>query len=117
MAKLAFSSYLAVEGIDYENMNGILHKNSRTRLTDVTDGLSTTLLVGERPPSNNLRYGWLYFGSGQGLARWIIRLGFARSPTRRLVVRQGLITLNQSNWAFPALSCSSGACTMAVGTS
>ena len=64
---IALSSYLAIEGIDYQTMNGILYKNSRTRMTDVIDGLSNTLLVGERPPSNDYRFGWLYFGTGQAL--------------------------------------------------
>lgn len=65
---VALSSYLGVEGTDYRHSDGILYKNSRTRMTEVRDGLSNTLLVGERPPSNDYRYGWLYFGTGQGLS-------------------------------------------------
>jgi prepilin-type N-terminal cleavage/methylation domain-containing protein len=34
------------------------------RMNDVTDGLSNTLLVGERPPSNDLEYGWWFAGAG-----------------------------------------------------
>ncbi|MCI0639283.1 MAG: DUF1559 domain-containing protein [Gemmataceae bacterium] len=64
---IALSSYIAVEGIDYQKPNGVLYKNSRTRMTDVVDGTSNTLFVGERPPSNDFRYGWLYFGSGQAM--------------------------------------------------
>lgn len=63
----ALSSYVGVEGTDYLKKDGMFYRNSRTRLTNVTDGLSNTLMVGERPPSNNYRYGWLYFGSGQAL--------------------------------------------------
>jgi hypothetical protein len=31
----------------------------------MTDGLSNTLVAGERPPSANLGYGWWYAGGGQ----------------------------------------------------
>lgn len=34
------------------------------RLADVTDGLSNTLMVGERPPSADLYYGWWFAGAG-----------------------------------------------------
>ncbi|HMP02356.1 MAG TPA: DUF1559 domain-containing protein [Gemmatales bacterium] len=45
--------------------SGMLYLNSQVRLGDVTDGVSTTLMVGERPPSANQRYGWWYAGIGQ----------------------------------------------------
>jgi prepilin-type N-terminal cleavage/methylation domain-containing protein len=64
--KIALASYLGIGGIDYQFSYGIFYRNSRTRMADVTDGLSNTLMVGERPPSNDYRYGWLYFGTGQG---------------------------------------------------
>ncbi len=65
---VALSSYLGVEGINYQDTSGILYRNSRTRMLDVLDGLSNTLLIGERPPSNHYRYGWLYSGSGQAFS-------------------------------------------------
>src|SRR5207245_417419 len=36
-------------------------------MADVRDGTSTTLLVGERPPSTDFQYGWWYAGTGQSL--------------------------------------------------
>ena len=35
-----------------------------TTITGITDGTSNTLMVGERPPSNNLVFGWWFAGAG-----------------------------------------------------
>jgi prepilin-type processing-associated H-X9-DG protein len=35
-------------------------------LADITDGSSTTLMVGERPPASTFDYGWWFAGYGQG---------------------------------------------------
>jgi prepilin-type processing-associated H-X9-DG protein len=44
---------------------GVVFAGSRVRLADVLDGTSSTLFAGERPPSADLRFGWLYAGGGQ----------------------------------------------------
>ena len=63
---VAFTSYLGVAGLDaVSTRDGILYQNSRTRIADITDGTSNTLLLGERPPSANYQFGWWYAGTGQ----------------------------------------------------
>ncbi len=60
----AFSSYLGVSGTNFIQKDGIFHSDSRIRWPDILDGLSNTLLIGERPPSADFRLGWWYRGWG-----------------------------------------------------
>jgi prepilin-type processing-associated H-X9-DG protein len=56
----ACSSYVAV--VSSKNVNGpydaVIYPKSRTRTVDILDGQSNTLIVGERPPSKDLVWGW-----------------------------------------------------------
>ncbi|MBI2804255.1 MAG: DUF1559 domain-containing protein [Planctomycetes bacterium] len=60
--EVALSSYVGVSGLDHRDRKGCIYEDSRTRIADITDGLSSTVIVGERPPSNDLRWGWVYIG-------------------------------------------------------
>jgi prepilin-type N-terminal cleavage/methylation domain-containing protein/prepilin-type processing-associated H-X9-DG protein len=65
--KIALTSYLGVSGTNVHTHDGIFYSRSTTTSVSVSnaDGLSNTLLIGERPPSTDLIYGWWYAGAGQ----------------------------------------------------
>jgi prepilin-type processing-associated H-X9-DG protein len=64
MARIALTSYQGNQGYNTIRNGGVLFADSRVRSADITDGLSNTFIIGERPPSNDLRLGWWYGGSG-----------------------------------------------------
>ncbi len=73
VAAAALTDYLAVSGRDgfqettatkLAGQDGMIYMNSKSNMASVSDGLSNTVIVGERPPSNNLIYGWWGAGSG-----------------------------------------------------
>jgi prepilin-type processing-associated H-X9-DG protein len=62
---VATTRYLGVNGTNYTTRDGVFYLNSATKMRDITEGTSNTLLLGERPPSPDLWYGWWYAGHGQ----------------------------------------------------
>ena len=65
--RVALSSYLGVSGLRGDNdgdRSGVLSVNQRIRIADIIDGTSNTLMIGERPPSVDLKFGWWFAGAG-----------------------------------------------------
>lgn len=62
---VAFTHYLGVSGRSSASHDGLLYFDSRVSISDITDGTSNTLMVGERPASPDNRFGWWYAGVGQ----------------------------------------------------
>ncbi|MFL5338570.1 MAG: DUF1559 domain-containing protein [Gemmataceae bacterium] len=62
------TGYLGVNGRNQYRealgQDGILYVNSHVKIEQIQDGASNTLLIGERPPSNSLNYGWGWAGAG-----------------------------------------------------
>jgi prepilin-type N-terminal cleavage/methylation domain-containing protein/prepilin-type processing-associated H-X9-DG protein len=74
---VAFGSYVGVTGSNDASLNttdplnvppppcdGALYFRSSVKILQISDGTSNTILVGERPPSFDLYFGWWFAGAG-----------------------------------------------------
>lgn len=62
--RIGLTSYLGVSGLKSGDRLGVLYQDSNTSFSNILDGLSNTILLGERPPSSDLQFGWWYAGTG-----------------------------------------------------
>ena len=58
------TSFLGVSGVNSKDRDGVLYFDSRVKSGEIIDGLSQTILVGERPISGGSNFGWWYAGVG-----------------------------------------------------
>ncbi len=59
---VGLTNYVGVSGVTSIRKDGCLFIDSKIRFADVTDGLSNTLLIAERPASSDAWIGWWYAG-------------------------------------------------------
>jgi prepilin-type N-terminal cleavage/methylation domain-containing protein/prepilin-type processing-associated H-X9-DG protein len=96
---VAFTSYLGISDHRPFRYTGVLFPDSAVRLTDITDGTSNTLMLGERPPSADLRFGWWYRATGQtedGSGEMILSV----RETNRYGVSQGEVRCPSGPYPF-----------------
>jgi prepilin-type N-terminal cleavage/methylation domain-containing protein/prepilin-type processing-associated H-X9-DG protein len=105
LSAVAFTAYLGNNGTNVRALDGVLYWNSHVAFTDVTDGTSNTLMVGERPPSADLVFGWWYAGAGQ----WNANRNIGEDNSGSCDVTMGGAELNlQTNSIQPEDSCPAG---------
>lgn len=93
--RVALTSYVGVNGQNSNTEDGVFFRDSRVRFGSITDGLSNTLLIGERPPSSDFWFGWWYAGFG---------MDGRGAPDSLLGVRE----TNNPNLPYEPESCDSG---------
>jgi prepilin-type N-terminal cleavage/methylation domain-containing protein len=108
---VAFTGYLGINGSNLRSYDGILHWNSNVRIADVVDGTSNTLMVGERPPSFDLVFGWWYSGAGQ----WDYAFGEIRNSGSSDVTLGGAELNIQTNGIPEMVACPPGPYTFKPG--
>ena len=64
LRSIACSSYMGVNGTNQFKFDGVLCPNRCLSITQIADGTSNTIMVGERPPTIDAFYGWWTGGMG-----------------------------------------------------
>jgi prepilin-type N-terminal cleavage/methylation domain-containing protein/prepilin-type processing-associated H-X9-DG protein len=100
---VAFTGYLGISGTNLRTMDGALYWNSKVKFGDITDGLSNTLVAGERPPGATMDFGWWYAGAGQWDGRGVSDGNWPVRNTGSADVTMGLAEINVRSVGIPQL--------------
>jgi prepilin-type processing-associated H-X9-DG protein len=65
----------------------VFYTGSDVRLTDIQDGTSSTLLAGERPPSDNYFFGWWYSPSAPVAGEAFLGVQSGKAAERQLLTQ------------------------------
>jgi prepilin-type N-terminal cleavage/methylation domain-containing protein len=92
---VGLTSFLGVNGTNWNKHDGVLFLNSNVRDSDIRDGKSNTIIVGERPPSPAFDYGWWYGGHGYNSTGALDHhLGASETAVSRFAICPPSISMN-----------------------
>ena len=89
---VACTDYLGVNGTNYQARDGLFTFDRSTRLAEIADGQSNTLLIGERPPSTDFWYGWWYATGSGSISTGDVTFGVAELNPANTLGGQGIGT-------------------------
>lgn len=99
LARPGTTSYLGVCGLSSKLKDGVFYMDSQTRFAAISDGLSNTVAVGERPPSPDLEFGrWHGDWGPWGHLNSFLAVTEQRNPRLTSGCQEGTVQFQSGNW-------------------